>query len=391
VPGTGGQLRDGRGFLVESPGRSAGLDFLRATAILLVLLRHFTDRNPQYDAVLPDSLIGVGLFGWAGVDLFYVLSGFLIFSMLFDYAKKSRLSVRSFYVNRILRIWPAYFASLLIALLLGEFAGVYHLLPVFGLFLQNYIPETQGVNGNIYWSIAVEEHFYLLAPLLALLVTGMDRRRGLLILLGLIAVPLVARLITYGLFVQGDRNLFYRLIYFPTHTRFDTILFGVLCAYVTTYYPEILRGRWFRRLLPPVWLALLGAAVVATLPLSKYLQQADPVAATLGYSLVAAAAAATVLVVHGFALFDRLGGGPMRVIAHLSYAMYLYHMMCLQLVGRWFEDAAPGAANAWIHLALYAGLTMLAAAVSYAVVERYFLLLKKRIKLRNWAVPERAG
>ena len=118
---------------------------------------------------MPDLFISIGLAGWAGVDLFYVLSGFLIFSTLFAQQKVGRLSPRKFYTNRVLRIWPAYFSSLVIVLLAGEFATNYELLPVFSFFLQNYFPASQGINGNIYWSLAVEEHFYILAPFLAII------------------------------------------------------------------------------------------------------------------------------------------------------------------------------------------------------------------------------
>src|SRR5476651_2463921 len=125
-------------WLVGSHERDPGIDFLRASAILMVMVRHFLDRNPKYDPVIPDAVVKVGLFGWAGVDLFFVLSGYLIFSMIFRDEEQGTFKWTRFYTKRALRIWPAYYVSLIVCWWLAIFplkGGEY--LP-FLLFIQNY-------------------------------------------------------------------------------------------------------------------------------------------------------------------------------------------------------------------------------------------------------------
>lgn len=82
--------------------RDPGLDFFRALAILLVMARHFLDRNPAYDSEIPNVLSEIGLWGWSGVDLFFVLSGFLIFRIIFDQEARGTFSWAIFYSKRII-------------------------------------------------------------------------------------------------------------------------------------------------------------------------------------------------------------------------------------------------------------------------------------------------
>lgn len=108
-------------LFVGSSERNLGIDFLRAVAILYLMLRHFLDRNPAYDKYLPSIVTDIGLFGWSGVDLFFVLSGFFIFSIIFEEEARGAFAWVNFYSKRALRIWPAYFASLAVCFLSGQF------------------------------------------------------------------------------------------------------------------------------------------------------------------------------------------------------------------------------------------------------------------------------
>ena len=169
----------------KSTVRVAELDLLRALAIVLVLFRHLRDPSIHaIDAAVAFSpLVVLSKIGWAGVDLFFVLSGFLVSGLLFrEFLKKRRVDGVRFLIRRGFKIYPAFYLFLFISFLV---AGVYSPDPsvwrgwpglfvysqsqVFGelLFLQNYL----GSFWSHTWSLAVEEHFYFA---LVLVVLGMQ-------------------------------------------------------------------------------------------------------------------------------------------------------------------------------------------------------------------------
>src|SRR5205814_1907553 len=151
---------------IENPNvlathRNLQLDFLRGVAILLVILRHTALFHiPGWEASLVQ-------FGWAGVDLFFVLSGFLISGLLFsEYRQNGMIRFARFAVRRALKIYPAFYFLVLLTVLAGI---AFHtsdavLRPLLHdvFFIQSYIPGTYGH----FWSLSVEEHFYILLPVL---------------------------------------------------------------------------------------------------------------------------------------------------------------------------------------------------------------------------------
>src|ERR1019366_6522082 len=132
--------------------RSPQLDLLRGMAVLLVIAHHY----PYYDYLYR--------VGWAGVDLFFVLSGFLISGLLFtDWKRTGRLSIGRFFLRRGLKIYPGFYVFLLITALSLRLHGGRFWNEV--LFLQDYLPNFWAHT----WSLAVEEHFYLLLPFVLLI------------------------------------------------------------------------------------------------------------------------------------------------------------------------------------------------------------------------------
>jgi peptidoglycan/LPS O-acetylase OafA/YrhL len=151
------------------------LDGLRGIAIILVMLHHFTYYRPEtgIDAVIA----GVPLFGWVGVDLFFVLSGFLITGILLD-SRGSTRYFTNFYARRTLRIFPLYYLVLFLALVaLPQFPSVHTVLAgdiempprwPYWAYLTNFSVAERGfVHGwvDVAWSLAIEEQFYLVWPL----------------------------------------------------------------------------------------------------------------------------------------------------------------------------------------------------------------------------------
>jgi peptidoglycan/LPS O-acetylase OafA/YrhL len=215
--------------------RSIALDLLRFAAVWLVLVRHMHvpphDVAPWVTGLLQVAARG----GWVGVDLFFVLSGFLVSGLLFrEHARTGRIAVRHFLVRRGLKIYPSFYLLIGLTVLQGVLGlrtlGVETVLrEVF--FLQNY-----GAGGlwNHTWSLAVEEHFYITLPLLLLLLirwgpeaVGGDPFSRILSVFWVVALgALAARVYT-----TATTPFSWYTHMEPTHLRIDSLMFGVLLSY----------------------------------------------------------------------------------------------------------------------------------------------------------------
>src|SRR3954447_5641673 len=224
----------------DSPPRTRRLDLdvVRGAAILLALGWHFS--GPTGNVVL-DALQWPGKqFGWAGVDLFFVLSGFLMGRLVLgEYRRTGGFDGRRFTCRRVLKLWPPLYLLLRVRAVFGaEPLGSY--LWQNALHVQNYV----GTSLQHLWSLAVEEHFYLA---LALLFPVFVRRGGSLKLFaGLLAGVLVAALafrVTGSLEGVSDTPRQWR-----THFRLDGLTAGVLLAVVSVRWPQrfdaLQRLRW---------------------------------------------------------------------------------------------------------------------------------------------------
>ena len=368
------------------------LDGLRATAICLVLLRHayrpFEDTLQLTVPVLGWDLVPLMANGWVGVDLFFVLSGFLITRHIIKLNAKQDGSWRwrPYLAKRVLRIVPAYYAVILLVVIgtfphyaVGpEYLGLrvgYHL-----LFLQDYLPANLVV---AFWSLGVEEKFYLLAPPLVL---ALMRNRGLLkrlCLLGtVLGISVSLRLYT-SLTTPGIDNYeaFFPAIRSPFHLTLDPLLIGVALALV---YGE---RRELRLITSPavariIWslglLLLLG--MIATHDMMATISWWDK---TLQPLTIAVAFGA---ITFGL-LFGNLPAKIMRsfaslVAARLSYCMYLVHMPLIPL-SVLMAGSYPLAGSIFgSFLAIYLALTLIASMLLHYGVEKPFLILKSRVATR---------
>ncbi len=223
--------------------RNFSLDILRGAAITLVILRHnpFVSSAATPLRAVPYYLWSVS---WSGVDLFFVLSGFLISGLLYNEIDKTgSLRLRRFWMRRGLKIWPSYYFIFAItvplnAFLIGQTSDrkqawhfVLRQLPSL-IFIQNYLPIEY--RWGVSWSVAIEEHFYLSLPIVLLLLFRKGRLHWLLPLGGLFCVAiLVLRILAYS------RGADWIHLYFPTHFRADSLCFGVLLGYLHRYKPHL--------------------------------------------------------------------------------------------------------------------------------------------------------
>jgi peptidoglycan/LPS O-acetylase OafA/YrhL len=214
-----------------------GLDHLRALAITLVFLFHYNMfRHPAWTD-------GFSHYGWTGVDLFFVLSGFLISNQLFgEMQRRNTISLRIFYIKRCFRILPPYLFILLIYIFFPAFHERERLAPLWKMFTftQNFNQDIS-VYGTFShaWSLCVEEQFYFLFPLTLLFIwlTRLKKKSGWIIP-AFFLLPLVLRWIIWTWFlapIQGADEFglnWYRWIYYPTYTRIDGLMAGIALAAV---------------------------------------------------------------------------------------------------------------------------------------------------------------
>jgi len=353
--------------------RMPGLDLARAIAILWVMVFH-----SRGVGLLPQN--PVSNYGWMGVDLFFVLSGFLICGQLLQaVGQGERPLMAGFYARRAFRILPVYALVAGLYLMVPPLRELPAIQPAwqFATFTENlFFDESVGKAFSHVWSLCVEEHFYLAAPLIAALAVWPRARRFGWPLLAVLVVGGVA--LRAGLWLrlphEGAATGHYvpgylREIYYPTWCRLDGLLAGAALAAVRVFHPQA----WAAVLQRP-WLCLTFAAGGMALSFWLFRARFSLEATTLGFPVLAASLAALVA---GLAS-PRLGmrhpaWGAAGFVAAISYSLYLCHKAIFHLVQTFSGlHGGPLTVAAWI-AALAAG-TML-----YLGVERPFLRLRGRV------------
>lgn len=322
----------------EPGARLGGLDVLRALAILLVLCAHMLPKGSGYPAPL-STLVDISRhLGWAGVDLFFVLSGFLVSGLLFrEHQRFGRVHLGRFLVRRGFKIYPALYTVVLAYFvyhqLLGN-PGEGGELYADALFIGSYVGTA--LCGT--WSLAVEEHFYLF---LALVVHLLQRRRVAQPFAPLVPLALLLVVVCTGLRVWTQRSQpdFTNLTHhYATHLRMDALMFGVLLSYLYHYHAASLvpwLARW-RGLVLVVSLLLLLPALVLRLGASPFLSSYGLTMLYCGFGglvlLTAVAAPGTV----------PLSRRPwVLAIGRDSYSIYLWHMEVALHVWPMLQAALP--------------------------------------------------
>lgn len=377
------------------------LDGLRGIAILLVVALHFM-YLPFHPGSHPDSwllpvhrLLGAA---WVGVDLFFVLSGFLLGGILLDHRTASNL-FRVFYLRRGCRILPAYFLFLL-PLLVVPALGLDHGMPALGsmlstgdippwaypLFLQNLAMTVIGSWGEAWisttWSLAVEEQFYLILPLIVRFVPR-PRLPAVLVTLALLA-PLLR--IALHLWLPATQAQIGAYTLLPC--RWDSLLLGALVAWLVRDATAL---AWLRRQaagLRTSWWLLLAAGL-ALAWLSPDLRSLPMSSA--GFSLFALLFANTILCGELGLLPGRnaLEWPPLRWVGRISYALYLVHLSVCSVIFHAFSHHSRSL-DSLFDVALMAGslvASLAVAGLSWVFLERPIFNLARRFKYRPAVSP----
>jgi peptidoglycan/LPS O-acetylase OafA/YrhL len=354
--------------------RQPGLDLLRALAIILVVIYHAA----LFGFKLPSR---IDRFGWIGVDLFFVLSGYLIGGQLLaSLARDQRIKLGRFFTRRALRIVPAYFVVLAIYFLLPawrEYPEMSQPLWKFLLSVQN-IALHGGTAFSHAWSLAVEDQLYVALPFLLLFLYRRPRAAIIvpcLIVVG--GVGLRAFLAAQNASVDGGVLFrgFQAWIYYPTWTRLDPLVLGVVLAGIERFRPN-----WWQRLINCaswLWLPGLGLIVYAL-----YLGETENltiVGCVWQFPLIAVGMAAILVCAVSPRLpLCRVAIPGAAFIASIAYSAYLIQKLVINGVEKFCTnhtiDLTSVPALLGVELCVY-----IAATVLFLSIERPFLLLRRRL------------
>ena len=349
------------------------LDGLRGIAILLVLVFHFTPvAGPLF------FLAHAFQFGWIGVDLFFVLSGFLITGILLDTVGR-RAYYRNFIVRRTLRIFPLYYACLILFCVLHYYPDAIRWKDFFvsggGWWYAAYLGNVKASLDGQWpaaglltplWSLQVEEQFYLSYPFL---VAAVSPRTLAKILMAAIGMALLLRV---AITAAVPESLLWTYTLMPC--RMDSLAMGGLIAIAQRYRPDLLKERWI------TWVTILSATVF----LIDYLYSSGSLWSagmrTIGYSAVDLAFAGLLVMV--------LGGRPRALVTlcrwrglvwvgTISYGLYLLHGSAGTIVRR-FSTKLGIYPHGSAEFVMCMAVAMLAAWASWSVFESPILKLKDR-------------
>ncbi len=350
-------------------GYEPSLDGIRAIAVLMVMMGHL-------------NLIYAG---GLGVDIFFVLSGYLITAILIaEFAANGRISLKKFYARRALRILPA---VILLLVVLNVFAAVTQSgEPVAKLrwdslgalfYIANWLRafgRDLGIIGHL-WSLSIEEQFYFFWPITLAFLLSRKMSANQILLIIFLAVTLVNldRIYLYQGLQSFDR------IYNGLDSRADALLVG--CALGVSGYQFVSRRVW--ALLGLVGAAFVGYVLFRAYPIPASLRV--PFGLTIGGTLFALGVAFSLAAVlsNPQSIFAKLLRIPPLVwTGRLSYGLYLWHFPVFTSVAAWFPEWEPARLTA-----LKIAGTFVCATLSYYLVERPCLNLKKKFSVIKTPVP----
>lgn len=293
-------------------GRRIELDFLRGIAILAVMGTHF--HTVQTGSALVSAIeYPLKSYSHQGVSLFFTLSGFLVGGLLFkQYAQAGQIDAWRFIVRRIFKIWPAYYALILFHVLAGHH-------PTSTFLVQNLTHMQNYWESSITqtWSLAVEEHFYLLLPLLLSLFVALRLRANTIVfsLLAVCGAVLALRCIAVS---HGELDEAYHY----TQYRIDGLLFGVILAAIYWLKPAL-----YRRLAASK--KALGLIVLGVLAWIALTSANKPLDESIGFTIQALGFCAMIVLAleHARGVRDMWLFRAVAWVGVYSYAMYLWHTL----------------------------------------------------------------
>ncbi|KAA2241369.1 acyltransferase [Chitinophaga agrisoli] len=367
----------------------AGLDHLRALAIILVFLCHYRMFGH------PNWINDIGGFGWTGVDLFFVLSGYLIAGQLFNGIRQGKgVSLKEFYLKRFFRILPAYLVVLTLYFSIPAFKEREGLSALWKYltFTQNFGLDLRQIHAFTHaWSLCIEEQFYLFFPLIILFFTRLKQPKwGFYLVLALILGGLAIRTYSWFHFVapmqgqDGVGQLWFKWVYYPTYGRLDGLLTGIIIAGIFQFRP-VVKERMTRH---GNAVLLAGLALITVCYFMCNGNMISIETSIIGFPLLSIAYGVMVVAaVSPSCILYKINARVTGVIATLSYPIYLSHKAVVNLtqqwVAQWGMDIAPDGVVMFVICMI---TVVLAGAVLHWIVEKPFLRWRDKV-LKRKVVP----
>ncbi|WP_295428361.1 acyltransferase [uncultured Thiodictyon sp.] len=373
--------------------RIKSLDILRGTAILMVFLNHIEPRISPAVSELT-GMTGfvfwrIKQLGWTGVDLFFVISGFLISGLLFSELEKSgKLNWRHFWIRRAFKIWPSYLLLLIVLAVTGATGYIDYTTPLSALeslathllFLQNYIPS--GNPNGPTWSLAIEEHFYILLPMTLSFLVILSAKRSLTwggvipwLTLLVVITCLVLRIVTLnGTLLDDD--------YSRTHLRIDALMIGVYLNFLIRTRSPLITWIDSHRLVSFL------AAVALIIP-AAFFNRTNPFMFTIGFPLLSIGFSILLTLIYHGAIKSIEANFIMTGVARVglwSYNIYLWHFFIILLPIPYYrminQMLGDNIQSTGLQIAAQASLfiatSILLGAIMTILVENPFLKLRHR-------------
>ena len=327
--------------------RQRTLDVVRGMAIVAVVLFHL--QVPTGIAAVDLALRPFAVAGWAGVDLFFVLSGFLVGGNILRESEAGGFDRRRFFVRRALRLWPALYLYLAALMIVGGPGAWKMVWPVL-FHVQNYAADIP----SHLWSLAVEEHFYLSA---AMLLPMLRARFGVKAVIGgMVAVIVGCGLLRIGALAMGETL---KHAQWRTEYRADGLAFGVLIAAVRLYRPASFAAIERRRRLLLIG-AVLGFALLAA-------TREDALRYGPGLIVAYLASGALIVAMVGATVprFLQRPAAALGGLGTIAYSLYLWHASAGAVAGAAMAGSAPITV-----LIVKLGAAIAVGAILYRAVER---------------------
>ncbi len=360
--------------------RNYTIDFLRAIAVFLVLFNHL---HIRYDTdVMTLVLYKLKTGGWVGVDLFFVLSGFLVSGLIFkEYEVQKSFDPKTFLIRRGLKIYPLFYCLILFTALillpkLGDLKSAF-LSEIF--FVSNYVERLYGHT----WSLCIEEHFYLLlAILMYYLIKKNALSLGVILGIYLFFVITCVSLRYYAWVNNNEVYDFYKQ-YARSHLRFDSLFFGVLISYLFFYHKEYFD--------PVLNYKILFGSVSATFILLHFVFERAQ------YHFISVASLSLNPIFFGVILVLLLSFRnniynraiyPFAVIGRYSYSIYLFHEPVNEFMHAYFFKQ-----YCILYYVSYFALSVFVGVLLGKIIEYPFLRFRDRVfpSKSSFSPPVRTG
>jgi peptidoglycan/LPS O-acetylase OafA/YrhL len=355
-----------------------GLDHLRAFAIIFVFFYHYGRLFPH-----PEWTNTISDFGWSGVDLFFVLSGYLIASQLFQkISRQQKISLKEFFTKRFFRIIPAYIVVVTVYFLF-PFTHEREALAPFWKYLtftQNIALDikTQGTFSHA-WSLCIEEQFYLLLPLILVVLAYFKiLKKGFWLLIALFVFGCIIRFYCYQHFVlpldDASWLRWYKWIYYPTWSRLDGLLVGVSIAALLQFKPNFCNRilKYGNKILLIAGLIFAGAYLMFSNQENLTTSVFGFTLTDIGYGIVVLAALSPKCFLYKYE------SKITAKIAALSYGIYLIHKIVIHVTQNQFVKFEIDDSSNVMFLICIAAV-FITSLILNETIEKPFLKLRKKI------------